>query len=337
VGPNELFLPTATTAASSSLKTASLALFGQATFPLGNRTNITVGGRYTIDEKNYTNVSTTGVTTVLPERTYKSPTWRLAVDHELADDIMAYASYNRGFKSGMYGTGTVAPAVDPSYVDAYEVGLKTQFLDRRVTLNLATFYSKYKDMQISSVVINTNAGTSFIQLQNAASARSKGLEAELVARPTNNLRLAGSIALLDAEYTDFKNAPGFVFAPNNMGLVATVIDATGRRLNGAPSLSYTLSASYVVPTSVGDFRLEASDSYTSKYYILVDQLQASQARHLVGASISWTSPDERWDVRLWANNLLKERYYATIVSRRSQLSYTPGAPRTYGITATASF
>jgi iron complex outermembrane receptor protein len=88
---------------------------------------------------------------------------------------------------------------------------------------------------------------------------------------------------------------------------------------------------------VGDFRLEASDSYTSKYYILVDQLQASQARHLVGASISWTSPDERWDVRLWANNLLKERYYATIVSRRSQLSYTPGAPRTYGITATASF
>lgn len=337
LGPSDLILPTGTFSTFNNLKTVSLALFGQATYPLGDDTNITVGGRYTIDEKNYTNIASSGVVTVLPEKTYKSPTWRLAFDHKFDEDIMAYASYNRGFKSGLYGTGTTAPAVRPATVDAYEAGLKTQLLDRRVTLNLAAFYSKYKNIQISSTVINANAGTSFIQLQNAASARTKGLEADLVVRPVNDLRLTASVSLLDAKYTDFRNAPGFVFAPNNRGLLRTIFDASGRTMNGAPSLSYTLSASYVVHSGIGDIRLEASDSYTSKYWFSVDHLQPSQARHLVGASVDWTSPDERWNVRLWGSNLLKERYYDVVVARTSQLAATTGAPRTYGITATANF
>ncbi|RYD92342.1 MAG: hypothetical protein EOP50_12845, partial [Sphingobacteriales bacterium] len=128
-------------------RTTSYAAFAQATYPIGSNTKVTAGIRYTIDQKKHNFRANGGVKFVAPKETYKSPTWRLAINHDLSEDVMVYASYNRGFKSGVYSTGNTNPAVKPSKVDAYEVGIKSEFLDRRVTFNLAGYYAKYHDIQ----------------------------------------------------------------------------------------------------------------------------------------------------------------------------------------------
>lgn len=335
LGPQMNILPSGTTSNFQLFHTTSLALYAQATVPLAEGTNLTVGGRYTIDEKQYENTSATGVVTVLPDRTYKSPTWRLALDHKFTDDLMVYGSYNRGFKSGAYGAGTLFPAVSPATVDAFEAGFKSQFLDRRVTLNVAAFYSKYKNIQISTTVIS--GASSFLQLLNAAAARTQGVDAELTVYPAHDLRLSASASYLDAKYTEWLNAPLFLYAPNNFGLIRSVFDASGRKMNNAPSLAATLSASYVVHSGFGDVELTGSDSYVSKYYNTVDHLQASQSRHLIGASAEWFSPGRAWSVRIWGANLANEKYYDVVVPNAFQNRVNPGAPRTYGITATANF
>src|SRR5690606_18790483 len=107
---------------------------------------LTLGGRYTIDKRRVAGHIAAG-TVELPRlrETWKEPTWRVVYDHRITDDAMIYASYNRGFKSGNFN---IIPATTPPYspeiVDSFEIGTKSDWLDNRVRLNIAAFYSKYK-------------------------------------------------------------------------------------------------------------------------------------------------------------------------------------------------
>src|SRR3546814_12994752 len=95
---------------------------------------------------------------------FKKPTWRVALEHDFADDVLGYLSYNRGFKSGVYNILSLTGApVRPEIVDAYEAGLKTTFLDRKVRLNVAAFGYGFQDIQLGSFAL---AGS--ISLRNAA-------------------------------------------------------------------------------------------------------------------------------------------------------------------------
>src|SRR3546814_16058004 len=90
-------------------------------------------------------------TTPVPDQktSFKKPTWRGALEHDFADDVLGYLSYNRGFKSGVYNILSLTGApVRPEIVDAYEAGLKTTFLDRKVRLNVAAFGYGFQDIQL---------------------------------------------------------------------------------------------------------------------------------------------------------------------------------------------
>src|ERR1700722_20202412 len=123
--------------------THSVALFGQATQKLTEATALTVGLRYTEEKRALLGAETGYLNGVIPVslanvdtnfRTH-TPTWRIALDHHFTDDVNGYVSYNRGFKSGGYNVPAPAlPAYSPEKLDAYEAGLKTQFLERRLTL-----------------------------------------------------------------------------------------------------------------------------------------------------------------------------------------------------------
>src|SRR5690606_29822141 len=98
---------------------------------------------------------------------YKKPTWRLALDYDATDDLLLYATYNRGFKSGNFNnTSFTVPPFGPEIVDAYEVGFKSELMDRRVRLNSSIFYYDYKGIQLkanippSSVAFTYNAADS---------------------------------------------------------------------------------------------------------------------------------------------------------------------------------
>src|SRR3546814_9556673 len=164
--------------------------FVQVTVPLGERTNVTVGARYTHDkisgygEQNYVipgvgeiSAAPPGVPNPFRSKTKTNAfTYRVAFDHHVTDDVMAYASVSRGFKAGAYNTLPLqTEAADPEKVQAYEIGLKTEMLDRRVRLNGAVFWS---DITSPQVLTTINTGTvSAVSLTPDKNARIRGGEA----------------------------------------------------------------------------------------------------------------------------------------------------------------
>ena len=144
-------------------------------------TNLTLGARYTHDERK---LNSTGYGDLLAgfavplfdiseKSTFNKPTWRIALDHQFSGDVMAYASYSRGFKSGVYNlTSPTDPVVKPETLDAYEIGIKSQLLDHRLQLNASTFYYDYSDIQLTTI-----KGASQI-LVNAAKAKIYGVDVD---------------------------------------------------------------------------------------------------------------------------------------------------------------
>ena len=90
---------------------------------------------------------------------FRKATWRLALDHQFTPDVLGYVSDNRGFKSGAFNTSVYTqPAVKPEVLDAYEIGLKSEYFDHRFRANLAAYYYQYKDLQVTELV----AGSDFV-------------------------------------------------------------------------------------------------------------------------------------------------------------------------------
>ncbi|MEX1148237.1 MAG: TonB-dependent receptor, partial [Sphingomonadales bacterium] len=203
------------------IRTRSAAAYGQATYAITDDTRVTAGLRYTIDEQRVEAIYTrpnVGVALEVPrnKETWEKPTWRLAIDHDLTDDIMVYASYNRGFKSGTFTASSPADVpVDPETIDSFEIGKKAEFWDRRLRLNTAVYYFTHKNIQLTSL----GGSPPLARLLNAAKGRTYGLEMEAELVPVENLSLRAAFALTDAKYKDFPDGP--LFTPNPGGGNAT--------------------------------------------------------------------------------------------------------------------
>lgn len=314
--------------------THSYAGYGQVTAPIFTDTNVTVGLRYTVDKLKLRATVTNPAGVVTPynnDATDKKLTYRVSIDHQFTPELLAYASYNRGYKSGLFNI--VSPAqqkVDPQTLDAYEIGFKSQLFDNRVRLNAAAFYYDFKDIQVRAA----NAVGAAILL-NAASARLKGVDVDLTATPVARLTLQGSISYLDGNYRSFPNAP--LFAPAAAGgLIQTFGSATGNNTVYSPKWAGSVGMSYKLPTSIGDFAVSGSLYYNAGYD-LDPQNRVHQGDYaLVGAGLSW-SPVKTIELRVWGRNLTNSHYLSWLSSGTSGDQYYPGEPRTYGATARYRF
>ena len=166
----------------SDQRTNSYAAYGQTTVPVTKSTNFTVGMRYTIDKRKLDDtVLTSNPATphnVFPTEhsEYKKLTWRFAVDQKLGDRILAYGSYSRGFKSGLYNqTNPGTPPVKPQTIDAYEIGLKSDLLDRHVRLNLSAFHYDLSDVQLRAILPAIPPQSSTTPRRHVATARRRKL------------------------------------------------------------------------------------------------------------------------------------------------------------------
>ncbi|GLS98919.1 TonB-dependent receptor [Sphingobium jiangsuense] len=241
-----------------------------------------------------------------------------SLQYDIADDVMAYASYANGFKAGGFsfathtlggdanGDGTISEqelydpiAFEPEYVDAFELGLKAQWFDRRLTTNLALFHNSYSNLQKSLLV----AGTSLtFVVGNAAKAVSKGAEFELDWRVTDRLRLGGSVSYLVSKYKDYPDAPPTALQTLN-GIGAQ--DLAGRPTQRAPEWSGTVNASYVQP--IGTLELKAATTlFFTDGYFLADNLdpmlhQRGYAR--IDGRLSLGSPAKGWELAVIGSNL----------------------------------
>jgi iron complex outermembrane recepter protein len=141
--------------------------------------------------------------------TFEKTTWRLAADYQLTDDNLLYASVSSGFRSGGFNSGQNQAALQPTFkpeeVIAYEIGSKNRFFDNTLQLNAAAFFNAYDSLQEQRQVPVGNTTLSIIE--NSGKAEAKGVEIETIWKPVQDLTLGFNLSVLDAKYTDFKNAP----------------------------------------------------------------------------------------------------------------------------------
>jgi iron complex outermembrane receptor protein len=313
--------------------TESWAGFGQATFPLFSGVNLTLGARYTFDKRHLRgkDVSSVGILAKADkERTFSNPTWRTALDRKFTEQIMGYVSYVRGFKSGVFNTTNIAAdPVNPETLDAYEFGIKSDLMDRRLRLNAAAFFYDTTDLQLNRVVPGGSA------LFNAARGKVKGFELELAAVPSDALTVRGGLSLLDAKYTSFPDAPFTTPRPTGGNSIAAG-DASGNMMARTPKWTLNLGADLARSTAVGKIGLTVNYYYNSGFFWEVDNRVREGSYHLVNAQTSWIFTDERWLLRLWGKNLLDEQYQIHLNTGNGDQA-TPAEPLTYGLSVDYHF
>ena len=325
----------------------SYAGFGQATFPvIDGKTNITTGVRYTRDEVSgdgriYT-ISPTGVETTASafqdKKNFGEWTYRIGIDHDFTEGVMAYASWSRGFKSGVFNTNPLnAPPTNPEIVTAYEAGLKVALFDRRVRGNIAVFRNDLKNPQVNLIrIVDTPSGpTPLVFYANAEKARTKGFEFDVTALAAPGLTLDFAGQYLWAKFIDFQNAP-FAIARSGppWGNMQAIGDASGNRMPRTPRWKLNAGFSYDIPTSIGELSLNGQMAYRSNLTWDPDNIKKEPALTLFNASVAFKPQfNPNLSVRLWGANLTDERYFSGEVAQANPAANlgAPGDPRTYGV------
>lgn len=329
---------------SSDDKTDAYAAYAQATMEVLPATNLTLGARYTIEKRQITGM-TIGSPILSPgsagsqEETFKEPSYRVAIDHKFTPDILGYVSWSRGFNAGFFNqiavagfNDTVNPVVDPEKIDAYEIGFKSDWLDEHLRVNFAVFQYEYSNLQQQ---IYQFGG---IFSLNAAEARIKGVDVEIVARPLPDLTLSLSANYLDPKYLSYPLAVNYDFLPSGEFAAAGARDAKGKQLVQAPEYGVQASITYTLLTGIGTFDTTVTANYQSLMYADAQNEFEIPERTLLGLTEQWTSNDGNTYVTVWGKNLTNEVYDVSLsLLTPVGLVGNPGAPRTYGVTIGRKF
>ena len=365
------FLPTAPAAvsnaalngfrasAASDPETRSYAAFAQTSWHIGDRLSLTGGLRFTHEKKDgdYSQTQDGGVdTATLPaalaagvlairngfnpnvafsaRRSDDSLSGTFNLSYKVTPDTLAYATYTRGNKSGGLNLAAlpagVPATVKPETVDNYELGLKSQFLGRTVTVNLAGFWTEVRDYQ--TAILDTVPGSvgTVQYIANIPRARSRGAEADAAWSPTRLVSFTASAAYTDATYRSYVNGP----APIESGVA--VADLSGRRLAGVAKFTYALGGDAAQPVGGGRQLYGHADwSHRSSFYTAVGDSRFSRvpAYGLINLRVGLRAEDQRWDLSLWARNLLDKNYFQTLSPANTGLvTGIVGDPRTLGVT-----
>jgi iron complex outermembrane receptor protein len=309
-------------------KTTSYAAFGQADYDLTPKLTLTGGLRWSQDKKTFHYVSDVdyGLLTLFEydnQKTFSSISGRLGLRYAVSDDANVYATYNRGTKSGGFFSGqTTDPADLGPYrdetVNAYEVGAKSEFLDRRLRVNVSAFYYDYKDLQVYTVIQRN--GLPVQLFTNASKARVYGGEAEIEARPMKGLSLTLGASLLSAEYKDFQSLGD---------------DYSGNTLPSAPKTSLNGAARYEHPLGAGDLITQLDFTYRAKVYYDTANTErlSDKARAYVNGQAGWAFADGRYELGLWGKNLADTTNISDItpIAAFGFDVFSMGPPRTYGV------
>jgi len=331
--------PISSAVTNDRLGTRSLAGYAQATAPIADATNLTLGLRYTHERKDITDGSQAAyivgvpvpLTTTFPNNsvTYNQPTWRVSLDHHLSPELMLYASYNRGFKSGGFNgqNPTDAPFL-PEKLDAYEVGEKADLLDHHLRINAAAFYYNYTNIQVTRYV---NSQQNFY---NGAAAHVYGLDVDFEGRLTGGFTLSGGFTVLHDRFADFPNAIISTQVPT--GIIISTGSAKGNRLPFTADFSGTVAAAYHLPTQLGEASFDASYTYSDGYYTQPDNILRQPAYELMSFGAGLTL-NKGINARVWMRNALNTKIYSSLQAGTFDSNETLQAPRTYGITFGVKF
>lgn len=324
-------------------KTDAGAIFGQGTYEIGARTKITAGLRYSIERREMESVLYIPDVITLAEsgrlnETFRKLTWRLSVNHDLSDDIMAYASYNRGFKSGAFNITTADPDQKPigaEVLDAFEVGIKSQILDQTLQINLSGYYYDYKNIQVFRFDPSISGST---VIEAAGAAELYGIDGDVVFVPTRGLRLNGGINIEHSEYTKYDGASGFTLSPSGQPVATVFPSYEGRQVFYAPKLTFNLGGSYEFsPTDGALITAAANYSYHSKFEEQATDFDAKlRGLGILNASLTLSNDPRSISIEVWGRNITNRRRIGQYIGG-SGLFDQIMRPASYGVTLGAEF
>ncbi|HVW68084.1 MAG TPA: TonB-dependent receptor [Steroidobacteraceae bacterium] len=320
--------------------TTSWAGFAQATYNLTSQLSITGGARYTRDSKTFLPIqyvldSKGGPfpdgTPLLPEvevqRVFSKATPMVNIADQLDPNFMIYATFSEGFKSGgftqrVFPPLPATPSFNPETVRSYEIGLKTIWLDDTLRVNIAGFHTDYDDIQVQ--IFRDVAPVT----ANGGKARINGFEFESQWAPGAGWRLEVNAGLTDARYTEIDP------------------DATELNLSSKFALvskwTYSLAVQKQFTLAAGGYITPRVDwSYRSSYYndALNTPALFQPGYGLLGASVSWDSPQRAYGVVAGLRNALNKDY--TLAGYFSPSSGTeeviPSRGREWYVTLKAQF
>jgi iron complex outermembrane recepter protein len=326
----------------SNVRTKSYAAFVDGTYALAPRINLTLGGRFTHEKKRHDGLNLAPLVIGFITPKVQVPfdfsskndvfTWRAVLDYRASDDVMTYASVSTGFKAPGFQTqyifSTDAFAAAPSRkedVTTYEVGLKSSWLDKALTFNLASYYSDYRGLQ-QVLTVPSPIGINTPVLTNVDKAELYGLEADLRAVPSEYFDLVAAGAYVHSE---IKN-PGTSF--------------DGHVVSAAPKYTFTLTSRAHLPLGdEGKATFQASYRWQSRTYFNLnqDRLQSFASYGLLDLRLIVRPPQlPRLSVEAFANNVLDKKYWVHAFGSGAIGGGTVaiwGQPRMYGLKATIDF
>ncbi|MCW2394485.1 MULTISPECIES: TonB-dependent receptor [unclassified Sphingobium] len=329
----------------------SVSGFAHVTAHLTDRLNLTGGIRYTDDKKDYNfrrfNPFNTSQVSYTAQRlidgavgSYSGKRWdyRANIDYRLTDDLMVFAQYSTGFRGGgvnprPFVIQQVVP-FNPESLEAYEIGFKSDLLNRAVRLNASAFINNYKDIIFSNTAPTVVNGVVLTPQNatptNAGDARFKGFEAELTVNPLRGLSFDGSVSYLDFQLTKL-GAAGATIAGITLNSIAPFVT----------EWKVSAGAQYeILVGNAGTLTPRLDLAYQSSFYTNSDNNPASlvPAYTMLNGRLTWQSADEDWKVSLAVTNLTDKFYYQNKTRLPIGLVIgTPGAPREWSLTVRRAF
>ena len=352
---NTLF-PTATSR--SDVRSTNYALFTQATYRLTEKLALTGGLRYTWDDLQFTHTRAPGVNAFngLPATgpgvsgnpaggtiasggngtntsrgatTNGNLSGKAVIQFEPTDDILLYGSFTRGYKGPAFNVffnhtaPTNAVPIDEELSDAFEIGVKSQFWDRRVQLNVAAFSVEYDGFQANNFILLNGAVVS--NLTNAGTVQSEGFEADLVVAPIDGLNLRASAAYADARVKEFNPNP-LTNAPSAQN---------GTRLPLAPEFVYTLGGDYTADLGPAMLYLNTDYRHTSSQFSDLGQAGPIDPYGIWNASVGFSDSDDNYRVTFHVRNITDDSYVLLNVSAGQRLQIPRDADRYFGVSLRA--
>lgn len=304
----------------------SWAAYAQASIDVSEKLSVTLGARYTDEEKQATvnnglvfanvypstgwvpgyvrpdgplvpqvlgtDTDGDGVLDAPSKADWSRFTPRIGVEYQVDRDLMFFASYSQGFKSGTFNPRATVnePAVDPEIVDSFEIGMKSEWNDN-LRANITLFSLDHKDRQYIGVVPGDD-GTELNQfLDNVAETSANGIEAEITYAATDNLTFDFALGYIDSKIEENNAVPPLL------------------GLSNTPDYTFNLATNYVLESDIGDFVFNAGYYYRDDYRLFeTSDLLLQDGFGILNLSVSWQSVDGDWYASLHGKNLSDKEY-----------------------------
>lgn len=324
----------------SAAQNDALAGYLDGTYKTG-RLTIIAGVRYSNERRKaeFANgVSAPSPFTRFQATTDRQWTPRFGLQYAVGPRSNIYATYSRGFKSGVFDVSSPdGPGVSPEKINAYEIGFKTA--SRSINFNAAAFYYDYLDMQVNANISGSGGqGSVRSELFNVPKSRIYGAEADATFRLLDDFDIKAALAYTHTRYVNFTTAPGYTGDPANPATLGGLIyasipvDASGREMVRAPKITASATVRYHRQLDEKhEMEVALSPYYSSRVFFTFLNDQSQKPYLTLDANVSLTI-DEKVKVSMFGHNLTDTTYVTNIGQSALGLNESVFAtPRTYGV------